>query len=1148
MNIRLTLLTIGVLTFHIAIAQKRTTKADYKLLWKIEGKSLSKPSYLFGTMHLYDDRVFDFSDSVLLKLNESSAFAIEVHPDSVVSIVFKMLLNGSKENKFKEMLSPREYEEIDSLVQLRSGYTLEKLRSPLLARMMIEKKIGKKDKSLFLDAYLYSLARNSGKKILGLENAKDQLETLAPRTSKAIRESLLQQTDNSNNKYSEQLISIYQQGNLDEIDAFLKKSMQSDPTYYKRLLTDRNLIMVESIEKYIQQANTFIAVGAGHLPGEEGIIRLLQKKGYKVTPVKSAFTGMAKKFKAEKAEYDWETYKIDKAGYSVQTPTSLITFRIDSLNLTLRTSVDISGPSFYQTTYMMMDEELKGKESAVAIEKFEARLRSRQKGTIENIKRVQVAGMEALEFTQNTKGIYFRNLFVLREPVIYLLQAGPTKDAAFSKDTDRFFSSLRVEDFQGEQWKEFKDEEGAFAIQLYGEPKVKNNSVNYESFPILIHAYYTEDMNQRETFLVRYNDLPPGYTSQNDSVYYTAFANDLKDRMKGTNIRFSAANISGFSGLEFSFETGANSLAKGRVVLRGNRFYLLLASTTRNNSPRSGINNFFSSFHFTKYKELKLSEYSLNDNMRIHLPAPFRYDSVLSTEKQKIYYSVDPYSGIQFMVRTDEFAPYEYVESEKDFFESHYKLEKTDSIYSRTRLQGKNYFGEEVLIKSTKTNFQTKTQTFIHGKEVIEVNAFLPEDADLTNVAIDYFKSVKIPESIPTWNLLSPKTSTLLADLASTDSLVNQQAKDEISSYALPVSDLPLLYKAIQKNYPDDLNENTSIKRSLLIKLAAVNDSTTVNFISNVYPQLPHTAEVHGAALHALSSIHTVEAANTLLNLVKNEDLKLNGYYSLSGFADSVELVGPILPELFKHQSSFDFKWYMVSLITSWLEKVEESDLRQTIIQLLITEANKELVTPQLVDLKHEDYYYHSRLYKELARGLTYVTPTDEIKQIQRKITNTGYYEAMLVTLPYLIKQRVKINVKDLEKVAAKPLYRLSLYNTLKEINHDQLFPALYRTQEKFAESMLIQYMNSEDVVPELHELIGQQNVDFKERKQKIFVYKHKNSDDNEWYLAVSGPFYDKEFTSDESLTYQTYIPYSPATLLNDLEKVLDNTGAKVVK
>ncbi len=53
----------------------------------------------------------------------------------------------------------------------------------------------------------------------------------------------------------------------------------------KRLLTDRNYIMADRMQSILQKGNAFIAIGAMHLPGEEGVLSLLNKQGYKIHSV-----------------------------------------------------------------------------------------------------------------------------------------------------------------------------------------------------------------------------------------------------------------------------------------------------------------------------------------------------------------------------------------------------------------------------------------------------------------------------------------------------------------------------------------------------------------------------------------------------------------------------------------------------------------------------------------------------------------------------------------------------------------------------------------------------------------------------------------------------------------------------------------------
>ena len=91
-------------------------------------------------------------------------------------------------------------------------------------------------------------------------------------------------------KQLEEMIVAYAKADLDQLLAMIK----SDNTmmmFADELLDKRNVKMAERIEKFIKEKSTFSAVGAGHLPGANGIIALLKKEGYSVEPVIASSSG-----------------------------------------------------------------------------------------------------------------------------------------------------------------------------------------------------------------------------------------------------------------------------------------------------------------------------------------------------------------------------------------------------------------------------------------------------------------------------------------------------------------------------------------------------------------------------------------------------------------------------------------------------------------------------------------------------------------------------------------------------------------------------------------------------------------------------------------------------------------------------------------
>src|SRR5436190_20347234 len=105
--------SVLLLFLSSAVQYFSQNKPGYNLLWKIEGNGLQKPSYLFGTMHVRDVRAFEFSDSVMIALDQCRNFALEIHPDTMVMDMFNGMLNEDGEktgSRMNDLLTKEEYQ------------------------------------------------------------------------------------------------------------------------------------------------------------------------------------------------------------------------------------------------------------------------------------------------------------------------------------------------------------------------------------------------------------------------------------------------------------------------------------------------------------------------------------------------------------------------------------------------------------------------------------------------------------------------------------------------------------------------------------------------------------------------------------------------------------------------------------------------------------------------------------------------------------------------------------------------------------------------------------------------------------------------------------------------------------------------------
>jgi uncharacterized protein YbaP (TraB family) len=272
------------------------------LLWKIEGNGLKFPSYLYGTMHVRDSRVFKVNHVVVDKFESCSAFAAELALDSINPSEVLFLLKSDKNASLKDLLTKKDYKLAERVLRKKLGIELKKvehlqpvyLLSLLQQNDLMNPKTGGTAK--FLDQQLYDNAKARGMYTTGLEDVKEQLKALGSLSPDAQALMLVEVIKNfdkieaKSGKEQTALIETYLKGDLQGL-LQLFKDEEMPELMRNQLLDVRNHNMTERILPLIQKQATFVAVGAAHLPGEKGVIQLLRNKGYSVEAIPFQFDG-----------------------------------------------------------------------------------------------------------------------------------------------------------------------------------------------------------------------------------------------------------------------------------------------------------------------------------------------------------------------------------------------------------------------------------------------------------------------------------------------------------------------------------------------------------------------------------------------------------------------------------------------------------------------------------------------------------------------------------------------------------------------------------------------------------------------------------------------------------------------------------------
>jgi uncharacterized protein len=271
------------------------------LLWKISGNGLSKSSYLFGTIHMLcadDAMLSDHMKSIIRKTDE---VYFEVDLDNFIEIfavMSKMKMNG--DTTLQDLLSKEDYEKVKNYFESKGSilpFSMLETYKPILALSTLEESSMTCETTAMMEQVIMQEAKQNDKKVKGLETMAYQAGVLDSIPYKLQAEQLVSYIDDINKNKSEdkelqEMMKAYKSQNLEKLEELMMKTDMGIGNFTDVLLYNRNRNWVAKLKELMPEKSLLIAVGAGHLPGEKGVINLLRKAGYTVTPMENKVSTM----------------------------------------------------------------------------------------------------------------------------------------------------------------------------------------------------------------------------------------------------------------------------------------------------------------------------------------------------------------------------------------------------------------------------------------------------------------------------------------------------------------------------------------------------------------------------------------------------------------------------------------------------------------------------------------------------------------------------------------------------------------------------------------------------------------------------------------------------------------------------------------
>lgn len=263
-------------------------KQVYKnsLLYKISGGQLRQPSYLFGTMHMICANDFYIPNKVLSALGKCSVYYMEMDLGSETEN--ETIQQASAENQdWTEIMTDKERNEIEQIGLQQLGIPPEKIGEiqPLaLINQMTVEAMGCDDIKV-AEIELLKIAQEAGLQTAGLETAEQQIK-MAEKVFTG--KELINQLKMEKGDYKilfQKMTSAYQNEKINELAKLVTDRQFMSRRAFNILVINRNKRWIKKIVSLISKQRCFFAVGAGHLPGETGLLSALTNKGFKVNPV-----------------------------------------------------------------------------------------------------------------------------------------------------------------------------------------------------------------------------------------------------------------------------------------------------------------------------------------------------------------------------------------------------------------------------------------------------------------------------------------------------------------------------------------------------------------------------------------------------------------------------------------------------------------------------------------------------------------------------------------------------------------------------------------------------------------------------------------------------------------------------------------------
>lgn len=1137
MRIFIRLIPITILFFYSFSVQSQSLPNT--LLWKISGNGLTRPSYLYGTMHLTDERIFELGDSLYNAIEQTDGFAMEVNPEEMTSLVVDELNKKLNDGRLlKNMIEEEKFKQYKTALSKKFNKPADEITSQDILKeknKWIEESYRDGKMSTALDAYLYDIARRQGKWVGGIEDMIDQsglIDDLIDEDD--IKRAASEGGDKRSVLYMEAMIQYYLSANLNAIDSI---SNFGDSTYIDALLIKRNVKMATRMDSLSSLRSMTFAVGAAHLPGKKGLIQLLKSKGFTVQPVFYSKQIPPEKYIVKEVEIPWVNVSDSKGYYTAQMPGKAGDITMFGI-MEMKMYFDIFSSAGFFTTSMATpygDDKIDSVINVVASNFF----------TKENAKKgkpILINGIKGSEWNVDGKDGYKHGYILYKNNVLYMaLGYAVKKSDKTEKELKRFLSSYKP--LENSVYKAepilYVDTALAFSVEIPSKATTSSSMKNNKGENGMRSRMHVSIDNKTGSYYVfGVNEVVSGYHIENDSSTIENIRTNIHAQIEKITLDtvYTKDNNRVF---EYAGKTQQGFDMKTYYQFRGNRWYALVA--IYNSNGKDGfVNRFFSSFKLLNYPEQKW-ERSTTDDGAVSAWVPdiltSKQDSG-SSNTSITYTSFDSVRADSYYIFDESFDKYYWQTSDSTFWESFVKhyVKYNDTLLNKTFIYNGRQKGMELLTQEKNANNVTRRRIWPFGNKVYVLLSVQPLQNIRSSNTNKFFEEVVFNKPVVDDNFIfTSKAEKLIADLSSKDSATRSAAMAALPSAGFTKVDATLLNNALLKKYEGDEDDAETIKEGILSHIVNIQDSSSLVFAKNKYKSAGDDKSI---LLDLISFYKTTGNYREMKDLIlSSPPRKQLNYDFTDNLDDSLSLTNEIIRPLLPLYSDTVFAEALIGVTNKLLDS--------NYLSLSEVKAYQ----PQI--LKYADHRY--TVLKADAADYSYIDArliiligklkTAQANAMLQKWLNLSELYLVSNAFDELLLNKQTIPSKAILKLASSNDYRLSCYDALKENKKASLFPKQYLTQKYFAESLLYGYAN-DDYETSSIKFHSQKTILFSGKKKTVYFFKvgYKEDEKESFYLAGVGPFNIKttDMNVDDAMEYMHNEEYDAEKATQQISDIVD--------